>query len=132
MRMSDWSSDVCASDLLAAMLAGEVAAALQPHHLPDDRAKLASALKELARRHDVIVTVGGASVGDHDHVRGALDDAGGRLDFWKIAMKPGKPLIAGTLGDAVLLGLPGRSAEHTSELQSLIRTSYAVFGLKKH
>ena len=93
--------------MLAAMLAGEVAAAVQPHHLPDDRAKLASALKELARRHDVIVTVGGASVGDHDHVRGALEDAGGRLDFWKIAMKPGKPLIAGTLGDAILLGLPG-------------------------
>ncbi len=93
--------------MLAAMLAGEVAAAVQPHHLPDDRAKLVSALKELARRHDVIVTVGGASVGDHDHVRGALDDAGGRLDFWKIAMKPGKPLIAGTLGDAILLGLPG-------------------------
>ena len=93
--------------MLAAMLAGEVAPAVQPHHLPDDRAKLASALKELARRHDVIVTVGGASVGDHDHVRGALDDAGGRLDFWKIAMKPGKPLIAGTLGDAILLGLPG-------------------------
>ena len=93
--------------MLAAMLAGEVAAAVQPHHLPDDRAKLVSALKELARRHDVIVTVGGASVGDHDQVRGALDDAGGRLDFWKIAMKPGKPLIAGTLGDAILLGLPG-------------------------
>src|SRR3546814_7811566 len=73
--------------MLAAMLAGEVAAAVQPHHLPDDRVKLASALKELARRHDVIVTVGGASVGDHDHVRGALDDAGGRLDFWKIDRK---------------------------------------------
>lgn len=93
--------------MLAAMLAGEVEGAVLPHHLPDDREKLAGALKELARRHDVIVTVGGASVGDHDHVRGALDDAGGRLDFWKIAMKPGKPLIAGTLGDAVLLGLPG-------------------------
>ncbi|SBV33276.1 Molybdopterin molybdochelatase [uncultured Sphingopyxis sp.] len=93
--------------MLAAMLAGEAAAPVLPLHAPDDRAKLANILKELARRHDVIVTVGGASVGDHDHVRGALDDAGGRLDFWKIAMKPGKPLIAGTLGDAVLLGLPG-------------------------
>ena len=93
--------------MLTAMLAGEAEGAVLAHHLPDDRAKLASALKELARRHDVIVTVGGASVGDHDHVRGALDDAGGRLDFWKIAMKPGKPLIAGMLGDAVLLGLPG-------------------------
>lgn len=93
--------------MLAAMLAGEAEGPILAHHVRDDRATLAKILKELARRHDVIVTVGGASVGDHDHVRGALGDAGGRLDFWKIAMKPGKPLIAGTLGDAVLLGLPG-------------------------
>ncbi|MBA4751596.1 MAG: molybdopterin molybdotransferase MoeA [Sphingopyxis sp.] len=93
--------------MLAAMLAGEVAEAIVPHHIRDDRATLAKILKELARRHDVIVTVGGASVGDHDHVRGALDDADGQLDFWKIAMRPGKPLIAGTIGDAALLGLPG-------------------------
>ena len=58
-------------------------------------------------RDVVTLTVGGASVGDHDHVRGALGDAGGHLDFWKIAMRPGKPLIAGTIGDALLLGLPG-------------------------
>ncbi|USI78878.1 gephyrin-like molybdotransferase Glp [Sphingopyxis sp. USTB-05] len=93
--------------MLAAMLAGEVEDMVLPHHVRDDRETLAKILKELARRHDVIVTVGGASVGDHDHVRGALDDAGGQLDFWKIAMRPGKPLIAGTLGDAILLGLPG-------------------------
>ncbi len=93
--------------MLAAMLAGEAAPPVLPHHIRDDRESLARTLKELARRHDVIVTVGGASVGDHDHVRGALDDAGGQLDFWKIAMRPGKPLIAGTIGDAILLGLPG-------------------------
>lgn len=93
--------------MLSAMLAGEVDGRVLPHHIRDDRETLAKVLKELARRHDVIVTVGGASVGDHDHVRGALDDAGGRLDFWKIAMRPGKPLIAGMLGDAILLGLPG-------------------------
>jgi molybdopterin molybdotransferase len=93
--------------MLAAMLAGEVADPILPHHICDDREILAKILKELARRHDVIVTVGGASVGDHDHVRGALEDAGGRLDFWRIAMRPGKPLIAGTIGDTVLLGLPG-------------------------
>ena len=93
--------------MLAAMLAGEVDAAILPHHIRDDRETLSHALKALARRHDVIVTVGGASVGDHDHVRGALDEAGGRLDFWRIAMRPGKPLIAGMLDDAILLGLPG-------------------------
>src|SRR3546814_14896276 len=70
--------------MLAAMLAGEVAAAVQPHHLPDDRAKLASALQELAARHDVILTVGGAQVGDLDHVRVALEDAGGGLRFWQL------------------------------------------------
>ena len=95
------------SPMLAAMLVGEPAVVSLPHHVRDDRAILAKLLKELVRRHDVIVTVGGASVGDHDHVRGALEDAGGTIDFWKLAMRPGKPLIAGTIGDAVLLGLPG-------------------------
>lgn len=93
--------------MLAAMLAGEPAVVTLPLHIRDDRVILSRVLKDLARRHDVIVTVGGASVGDHDHVRGALEDAGGRLDFWKIAMRPGKPLIAGSIGDALLLGLPG-------------------------
>lgn len=93
--------------MLAAMLAAEPAVVGLPLHIRDDRETLSKVLKDLARRHDVIVTVGGASVGDHDHVRGALDDAGGALDFWKIAMRPGKPLIAGTIGDALLLGLPG-------------------------
>lgn len=93
--------------MLAAMLAGEPADIALPLHIRDDRTMMSRTLKDLARRHDVIVTIGGASVGDHDHVRGALEDAGGRIDFWKIAMKPGKPLIAGTLGDTLLLGLPG-------------------------
>jgi len=95
------------SPMLSALLASEPAVVSLPHHVRDDRAILAKILNDLARRHDVIVTVGGASVGDHDHVRGALQDAGGQIDFWKIAMRPGKPLIAGTIGDAVLLGLPG-------------------------
>ena len=95
------------SPMLSALLASEPAVVSLPHHVRDDRAILAKILNDLARRHDVIVTVGGASVGDHDHVRGALQDAGGQIDFWKIAMRPGKPLIAGTVGDAVLLGLPG-------------------------
>jgi molybdopterin molybdotransferase len=93
--------------MLAAMLAIEPAVVTLPLHIRDDRTILSRVLKDLARRHDVIVTVGGASVGDHDHVRGALGDAGGQLDFWKIAMRPGKPLIAGRIGDALLLGLPG-------------------------
>ena len=58
-------------------------------------------------RVDVLVTLGGASVGDHDLMRDALTGAGMTLDFWRIAMRPGKPLIHGTLGAMSVLGLPG-------------------------
>jgi molybdopterin molybdotransferase len=56
---------------------------------------------------DLIVTLGGASVGDHDLIQSALAPQGFVLDFWKIAMRPGKPLIFGKLGQTPLLGLPG-------------------------
>jgi molybdopterin molybdotransferase len=56
---------------------------------------------------DIVVTTGGASVGDHDLVRPALEQAGAALDFWRVAMKPGKPIMAGRLGNRVVLGLPG-------------------------
>ncbi|MBB4196290.1 molybdopterin molybdenumtransferase MoeA [Rhodoblastus sphagnicola] len=56
---------------------------------------------------DVLVTIGGASVGDRDFVRGALAAEGMALDFWKINMKPGKPLIHGHIGATQVLGLPG-------------------------
>lgn len=56
---------------------------------------------------DLLVTSGGASVGDHDLVRPALEAAGGVIDFWRIALRPGKPMLAGRLGRATVLGLPG-------------------------
>lgn len=60
-----------------------------------------------AARLDVLVTLGGASVGDHDLVQKALKQAGMQLDFWQIAMRPGKPLMVGSLGDMIVIGLPG-------------------------
>ena len=60
-----------------------------------------------AKDADLIVTLGGASVGDHDLIQKALGPEGFTLDFWKIAMRPGKPLIFGKLGATPLLGLPG-------------------------
>ncbi|GAB5468989.1 MAG: molybdopterin molybdotransferase MoeA [Rhodospirillales bacterium] len=68
------------------------------------------ALQELARGAagcDLLVTTGGASVGKHDLVRSALAESGLALDFWKIAMRPGKPLLFGKLAETPLLGLPG-------------------------
>jgi molybdopterin molybdotransferase len=56
---------------------------------------------------DILVTLGGASVGDHDLVQAALTGKGMKLDFWRIAMRPGKPLMFGRLGATRILGLPG-------------------------
>ena len=60
-----------------------------------------------ARDADVLVTIGGASVGEHDLVQTALKEEGLEIDFWKIAMRPGKPLMVGRLGNTQVLGLPG-------------------------
>jgi molybdopterin molybdotransferase len=73
---------------------------------PDDN----SALQRIAlgaAGADFLVTTGGASVGDHDLVREALQAGGLVLDFWKIAMRPGKPLMVGRFRDTPMLGLPG-------------------------
>lgn len=60
-----------------------------------------------ARTADILVTIGGASVGDHDLVAPALEAEGMALDFWRINMRPGKPLLFGRLGAQRVLGLPG-------------------------
>jgi molybdopterin molybdotransferase len=91
---------------ISAML---TAAGAQPLRCPiarDNRDSLLAAL-ETAREADFIITLGGASVGDHDLVAEVFGSAGLALDFYKIAMRPGKPLMAGKLGDKVMLGLPG-------------------------
>ena len=64
--------------------------------VPDDRAALTAALRAAADA-DLIVTIGGASVGDHDLVRPVLAAIGAEIDFWRIAMRPGKPMLAGRL-----------------------------------
>ena len=73
---------------------------------PDEGDALATRLGSAAGL-DLLVTTGGASVGDHDLVQRVLGRAGMRVDFWKIAMRPGKPLIHGHVGDVPLLGFPG-------------------------
>jgi molybdopterin molybdotransferase len=76
--------------------------------VPDDRKLIAAALhRALDARADILVTLGGASVGEHDLVREVLTAEGMTLDFWKIAMRPGKPLMSGRIGRMRVLGLPG-------------------------
>jgi molybdopterin molybdotransferase len=72
-----------------------------------DEANSLSALTEGARGSDLLITTGGVSVGDYDLVQKVLGAAGLKVDFWKIAMKPGKPLMFGHLGETPVLGLPG-------------------------
>lgn len=72
----------------------------------DDRGSLAR-MAAGAAGADLLLTSGGASVGDHDLVRAVLGDDGARLDFWQIAMRPGKPLMHGRVGGTPMLGLPG-------------------------
>lgn len=72
----------------------------------DDRASLAR-MAAGAAGADLLLTSGGASVGDHDLVRAVLGEEGAALDFWQIAMRPGKPLMHGRLAGTPLLGLPG-------------------------
>ena len=73
---------------------------------PDDRAAIAATADAVAGM-DLLVTTGGASVGEHDLVQDALKQRGMHLDFWQIAMRPGKPLMHGLLGRTAMLGLPG-------------------------
>ncbi len=73
----------------------------------DDLAATERAFRDALAGTDVLVTVGGVSVGTHDVVRPALERVGVTLDFWKVSMKPGRPLAVGRHGEAVVLGLPG-------------------------
>ncbi len=66
-----------------------------------------AAITKALKSADLLVTTGGASVGDHDFVQQALKESGFKIGFWKIAMRPGKPLMFGTKGKCLALGLPG-------------------------
>lgn len=91
---------------LAAIVAASGGEPIQLGVAPD-RADALQALTAGARNADLLVTTGGVSVGEHDLVRSALGAHGLALDFWQIAMRPGKPLMFGRIGDTPVLGLPG-------------------------
>jgi molybdopterin molybdotransferase len=77
----------------------------------DDFAALETGIRAAREAHaDILVTLGGASVGDHDLVKTALTKEGMELGFWRVAMRPGRPLIHGKLGAMSILGLPGNPA----------------------
>ena len=91
---------------LAAMIQNGGGEALSLGIAKDDPESLVT-LARAGSAADILVTIGGASVGDRDLVASALKSEGLKLDFWKVAMRPGKPLLYGRLGSTRLLGLPG-------------------------
>ena len=74
--------------------------------VPDSPDRLRSRLEEAAATSDAIITSGGVSVGEADHIKPVLESLG-QVDFWKLAIKPGRPLTFGRLGDTLFFGLPG-------------------------
>ena len=74
--------------------------------LRDERAELAAALKQAAQRYDLILTTGGVSTGEEDHVKAGIEQAGS-LVLWRMAIKPGRPVAMGVVDGTPLIGLPG-------------------------
>lgn len=87
--------------------------------LADDKERLRSALADASESHDVIITTGGASVGDADYIKDILAESG-QINFWKLALKPGKPLAVGKLGDCHMFGLPGNPVSVIITFRQLI------------
>lgn len=96
--------------------------------VPDDLDALAAALAQ-AKNADVIVTSGGASVGDHDLIRPALEAWGAELDFWRVAIKPGKPILVARKDRQLVLGLPGNPvSSHVTAFLFLLPMLRALLG----
>lgn len=93
--------------LLTAAIARPGVEIVEVLHVGDSLPELTRALSRLASAADVIVTTGGVSVGEEDHVHAAMRAAGGKIEFSGVALKPGKPVSAGRVGHACWLGLPG-------------------------
>jgi molybdopterin molybdotransferase len=88
--------------------------------VPDQRAATVQALQEAAASHDVILTSGGVSVGEEDHIKPAVQTLG-TLDLWQVAIKPGKPFAHGRIGAAHFLGLPGNPVSGLVTFMLLVR-----------
>lgn len=95
------------SPMLASMCAGMHTAPAILRHAPDNSSAIQKALEELASSCDLILSVGGASVGEKDLVKPVIESMGGKLDMWRVRMKPGKPVALASLLGRTMVCLPG-------------------------
>ena len=94
-------------------------------NIRDDKESIRAALLKAATEVDVIITSGGASVGEADYIKALLDEIG-EVVFWKVAMKPGKPLAYGKIGAAHFFGLPGNPVSAMVTFQQFVRNALWV------
>jgi molybdopterin molybdotransferase len=87
--------------------------------IADDKAQIRKSLLQAAQSNDVIITSGGASVGDADYIKQILDEIG-QVNFWKLAIKPGKPLAFGRIQDCYFFGLPGNPISVIATYQEIV------------
>jgi len=106
--------------LLHGLLDDPAIAAIDRGVVPDDAAALKQALLDASQQADVIISTGGVSVGDADFVTSALAELG-RVEFWKLAVKPGKPFAFGRIGPAWFFGLPGNPVAVMVTFRQLVR-----------
>ena len=95
-----------------------------PRMLPivtDDPADTEAVLRSALASHDVVISSGGVSVGELDFVKDAFERLGGKLEFWKVAIKPGRPFVFGRLGRKLFFGLPGNPASAMVTFALLVR-----------
>ncbi len=104
---------------LAALLADPCYNATDMGAIPDDRELLEDSFKYAAENNDVIITTGGASVGDADYIKDILESCG-EVNFWKVAIKPGKPLAFGKIGASYFFGLPGNPVSVMITFQQIV------------
>ena len=89
--------------------------------VPDTLDATCQALQQAFNECDAVVTSGGVSVGELDFVKSAFEKLGGRMDFWRVAIKPGKPFVFGRLGGKFLFGLPGNPVSALVTFLLLVR-----------
>lgn len=107
------------SPMLAAAVAEAGGVAIEVPSARDDPEAITDALRSVPHA-DLILTSGGASVGDHDHIKGVLN-AHGRVEFWRVRLRPGKPLLFGRFAEKPVIGLPGNPTSSAVTFELFVR-----------
>ena len=107
--------------MLAAALTGIGAVSMVFPLVPDTLRATRDALERGFQQADAVITSGGVSVGEYDFVKSAFEELGGKLNFWKVAVKPGKPFVFGQLGSKLFFGLPGNPVSAFVTFMLLVR-----------